>query len=57
MEDFQEELYKLLSKHNASIEVEEEQGFLYLNIVKGDETKTVDTGYRDLTINEHNCRK
>ena len=54
MEEFKKALSKLLRDHEASIFVDEEDGFLSLGIsVNNDKEDTefvVDTGYRDLSI-------
>jgi hypothetical protein len=57
MEDFKEALSLLLLQHGAKITVEEEEGFLSLNIECNDEHFTVDTGYRNLEINIENVTR
>lgn len=54
MEDFKNKLSLLLMEYGASIEVDEEEGFLNLKLVRDHEEFIVDSGYRDLIINEHN---
>lgn len=63
MEEFKKELKELLEKHNAYINVEQEENdsFLYLQLCIGttssdfkDEKVNIDSGYRDLQITENN---
>lgn len=54
MKEFKQELKQLLEKHNATIFVEQEENdsFLYLQLIIGDKVENIDSGYRDLIISE-----
>lgn len=54
MEDFKNKLSLLLMEYGATIKVDEDDGFLYLKLVRDHEEFIVDSGYRDLIINENN---
>lgn len=60
MKEFKEELKALLTKYNAYINIEqdEDDSFLRLQIrifeVGSEISEDIDTGYRDLMINQNN---
>lgn len=57
MKNLVEDLKEVLEKHNAEIFVEQEENesFLYLQLRIGDDERiSLDSGYRDLSINTHN---
>lgn len=52
MEEFKIELKALLEKHNAiiTLEQQEDDSFLFLNLEVGGTKEIIDSGYRDLII-------
>lgn len=50
MKELLKDLKAVLEKHGAIIVLEEDEGFLDLNLEKGSQTFILDSGYRDLLI-------
>lgn len=58
MDEFKKELKELLEKHGASIFVEQEENdsFLYLQLIRKGIKVNIDSGYRDLSINPEDLK-
>lgn len=57
MKELLEDLKALLEKHSATIELEEDEGFLTLSISTETDTYDLDNGYRDFLVSKETLER